>query len=1354
MESLRKHVDSLPMKKFLLLTALLHGWFFYLPARQPDTRWLVSLEPSKRFIENKSQFDGRNQLPGSEILFGIDWGVTQIYFTPNGMTFRFEQKEKMSKEEEWRREAQQFREGYYSIREQGESEAKTDVVHLEWVGSNGGVRLTGLEPSDDYFSYTVGEKNNYRSINRIRGYRRLLYENLYPGIDAEYAFHPQGGIKYKLIVHPGADVSRVRMRYSDCDKIFLDEQGCVRIGTASGDIIDHAPVAFYYRDEKNRIACRFGISENIVSFHLGSYDAGKTVIIDPWTVTPSLQFANKAYYIKADTLGNAYVYGGDSPYRLLKYDATGALRWTFTPGWSSANNWFGALAVDPSGNSYITSGTGVAISKVDSSGGLVWSNSPGNFYEYWAPTFNIDYTQLIVGGTYLVDVFSFKFYGAAFDIDLSSGAIDTFIIVAGTLVGAPNTPPFIANEIRTMCYSPNGNYYYLTLDTIGSLSPSLNFNYRDSSFYNLSYYLPYGQGGSGQGINGICATGSLLYTSDGQTLYKRSISDGSILATVIIPSGSAEVCSGVTADACGNVYVGAVGKVHKYDGDLNLIATANTPGEVYDVTVTKNAEVLACGRGFAASVNLNACRPIPPFRRVATTQTNPHCSGACTGEAAAIGMNGTPPYSYKWSNGQTTTAITGLCAGKYDVTVTDASSDSVITSVVISEPAAFSVNASSVYASGCGVSAVALPSGGVPPYTYAWSTGETSIRTSPLTRGTYSVTVQDANSCSASDTIHISNVSSFPLTMSSTGASCGTCTATATVIASGGNAPYTYLWSDGQTTQTASGLCGGTTYSVTVTETESTSGDVFWSEDFAAAGAGWTLNLPGTGSNGNSANLWVINNDTSNCSPCPSAGSGGNFLHVTCNPSDFICSASANAGTCSYSTGFPFIFDASTDKYVSSPDISTIGKTNITLRFWYISEGDGSNDYGIVRLSSNGGSSWTDLPHKYSGTSACTQAAITIPAAYENIPNFRIGFRWVNNNDLNGSDPPFLVDDIELSTPGVSVACTATDTITIAGGSPITINPQTTSVLCNDDQDGAIKLRPSGGTLPYDILWSNGDTTADISNLMPGIYSVTITDSKGCTLQDSVSLTSVSVYSVQTVSTVAPCDGTPSGSASVKIISPTTPPYAYSWSTGATTPTIVNVAPGLYGVTVSDSLGCVRVDTAEVLRGLIIQETVISPCPSLSNGSIITMVTGGVEPYSYLWNTGDMTSLLTNIGEGIYTLTVSDHNDCRGSDTIIVMPDTSGASICDTLIIYDVFTPNGDGKNDLWVADGLHRFPGSEILIFNRWGSLVFEAKPFSNGWDGRSKKGEPLPPASYYYILRLHDAKQTVYSGNVTLIR
>lgn len=962
-----------------------------------------------------------------------------------------------------------------------------------------------------------------------------------------------------------------------------------------------------------------------------------------------------------------------------------------------------------------------------------------------------------------------------------------------------------------------------------------------------------------------------------------------------------------------------------------------------------------------------------------SSQTPVSCFGGTDGSVTVAAAGGAAPYTYAWSTGASGVTLSNRPAGNYTVTATDANGCTVSRVVNISQPTVLTANVTSS-SGGCGTSASASPSGGTGPFTYLWSNGSTIASISNLATGTYSVTITDSKNCTASGSVSVTQSSGFALNTSSTSPACGVCDGTATATPSGGTGPFTYLWSNGQTTQTATNLCAGS-YSVTVTESGSSGGsNVFWSENFTSGGAGWTLNIAGTGANDANANQWVINSNRDDCVQCPASGSGGNYLHVTCT-SGVECIGSA--GSCVYSVGVPFFSNAATDKYVTSPNISTVGKTNIKLKFWYISEGEPGNDYGLVRLSNNGGASWTDLPTQYAGVSTCTQDSISIPALYENIADFRIGFRWVNDNNTDGNGSAFLIDDIELVSETGSTACTATAavnvssanspvvtlasktdvncfgsnngaiSITIAGGaapynfiwsngattqnitglnggnysvtvtdnancvgtfsatvnepaaalaatanivdagcgaatgainqtvtggstpytfqwstgsnledlnnlqagnysvtisdnngciltaaytvnapgnfsvalatdsascegvadgevttsitggtapyfyvwstgattpdisnvvpgsysvtitddnictvsatatvsapSVMTFTASITRVLCDGGNDGGIKLNPAGGTPPYSALWSNGESGLSLTDLAPGTYTATVIDANGCNKDTTISLEAASIYTITTSTTNASCDGAASGSVQVNITDATTPPYTYIWNTGDTTASLINIAPGNYSVTVSDSLNCLRntTETVGAGDGLTIASAVIdASCPEAEDGSIATTVSGGTEPYSYVWNTGATTATLTQISADVYSLTVTDANNCTGSDTIIVRVDSVNLGECDTLVIYDVFSPNGDGTNDTWIIDGLESYPNNELQIFNRWGNLVFEALPYMNNWNGFSQKDEALPTATYYYILKLHDANETVHSGSVTLVR
>jgi hypothetical protein len=215
------------------------------------------------------------------------------------------------------------------------------------------------------------------------------------------------------------------------------------------------------------------------------------------------------------------------------------------------------------------------------------------------------------------------------------------------------------------------------------------------------------------------------------------------------------------------------------------------------------------------------------------------CQDSCDGAATVVGLGGTPAvtgYIYQWdanANSQTSDIATGLCAGTYDVTVTDSLGCSSIASVTVSEPTAVSVSSSvSSNYNGASISCqdscdgalTALPSGGSAVYTFLWSDGQTTATASGICAGSYSLTVSDQNGCSSSSSVSISEPTAVSVSsaVSSTynGApiSCnGTCDGELTAVGLGGTGGLSYLWSDAQITAIASGVCDGT-FSVTVTD--------------------------------------------------------------------------------------------------------------------------------------------------------------------------------------------------------------------------------------------------------------------------------------------------------------------------------------------------------------------------------------------------------------------------------------------------------------------------------------------------------------------------------------------------------
>ncbi|WP_242155022.1 LamG-like jellyroll fold domain-containing protein [Aestuariivivens sediminis] len=212
----------------------------------------------------------------------------------------------------------------------------------------------------------------------------------------------------------------------------------------------------------------------------------------------------------------------------------------------------------------------------------------------------------------------------------------------------------------------------------------------------------------------------------------------------------------------------------------------------------------------------------PPELSIISFDPNvPPCYGSSNGYAQVNATGGTEPYTYAWSNGQTTQTATNLGAGTYTVIVTDANGCTDSDSVTITDPPLLTASATSTeplcYGDSNGTATV-TPAGGTSGYTYLWSDGQTTQQASGLAAGSYSVTVTDANNCTATASVTIGQPNALAASTSKTNVNCyGAGDGTATITVTYGTPPYTYLWSDSQTNQTAINLSPGT-YNVVATD--------------------------------------------------------------------------------------------------------------------------------------------------------------------------------------------------------------------------------------------------------------------------------------------------------------------------------------------------------------------------------------------------------------------------------------------------------------------------------------------------------------------------------------------------------
>lgn len=320
----------------------------------------------------------------------------------------------------------------------------------------------------------------------------------------------------------------------------------------------------------------------------------------------------------------------------------------------------------------------------------------------------------------------------------------------------------------------------------------------------------------------------------------------------------------------------------------------------------------------------------------------------------------------------------------------------------------------------------------------------------------------------------------------------------------------------------------------------------------------------------------------------------------------------------------------------------------------------------------------------------------------------------------------------------------------------------TYNISCNGASDGSIGITMTSGQAPYSYSWQGpggfSASTEDLSGLKAGKYTLVITDSNLCTMEDTINMTEPGKLTM-TVSTSASltgdynlnCAGEKTGSIEVEAVN-NAGPVDYLWADGTIGNSRSDLKAGQYRILIADSNNCTADSTITLTEpdSIKLSFEVTQPlCKDLPNGEITLNVTGGTSPsYTYLWSDNSTSKDVTSAVSGLYTVTVTDLNDCKATGSVMV---TTLKDIC--LEIPNAITPNGDLINDVWNIGLRDLYPQMEVKIFNRWGELVWKSeKGYPQPWDGRSN-GTLLPFDSYHYIIDLHNGSRLLI-GTITIVK
>lgn len=1274
---------------------------------------------NRGFIANEGQFENRDWNGNRETEFAYIKNPFNVFFSNKGVTYRFD---KIIKNPA-RKEDKSIRPKRVNI---------SELVCVDWVNANDNIEIVAGNKLEHSFTYAMidGEGKDY-DISGVKVFDKITYKNVYDNIDIEYNIHPDAGVKYNVILYPGANPDDIKFKYSGAHtnvknekvEIGLNEKGQLEIQTSLGRIIEHAPISFYTESNKE-IKSSYSFENNVLSFHLEDYDNTQSLTIDPWVVSPTYSTSTAAWEVETDGVGNVYSIGGETPMELKKYDINGNLQWTYVTPWDTNNVWLGTLASDAAGNSYVTSGVEANMHKVDNAGNQVWTTtlSGGLQYnsEWWSITFNCDETQLLVGGTWVDGILSFDFYAGIFEIDVATGNVISDQTVDYTNIGGFGSNPI---EVRSIASSPNSRYIFLTHNDVGAINQNFTACPQDTSIFqvdnqdNLGYkcenYLPETQNGGG--LKALVAGTDFFYTHAGDQIRQWDITDGTLINTVSLPGGVSNTVpliggivvsnSGLDIDDCGNVYAGATDRVVKFDPNLNILSSSTTLFAVYDVSVNSNGEVIACGaqqnnsssnrNGRIEAIDMSACAQ---YSLTCCDANFCQVQDVCETDAAFPLTPATPGGTWSGTgvdaSGNFDPSVAG--SGSHDITYTLPCGSSTVTLIV----------------NPCTTLDICVETNGdltVTNGTGPFSWEEEGTTTTPITNQT------ECQDCGYTWTGFNCLDGITPVTdCSSTG---WVQFATGTTVTPPGTLPIQVSDNAGASTIITdisalpacnSNPCAGVTINVNVdSQTDVTcNADTDGTATVSASGGNGTYNyiwspgsLAGDSQTGLAPGTYTIAvQDGNGCT-----GSGtviiGEPTVLAANPSSTDATCGASDGEVSVvptGGGGSYTYDWSPGGQTTAT-VSNVsaGSYDVT-----ITDGNGCVITETIQVNTTNGPTITVDNSTDVTCFAGNDGTATVSATGGTAP---YTFTW-NPGGLTGTTQNTLAAATYTVEVADDAGCISSTTITIGEPSEIQLTTSANPSSCSTP-DGSATVSATGGAGGYSYSWSpGGQTTATATNIGAGSYTVTVTDIDGCTATETVNVQSINgpVITVDNLTDIS-CFGEVDGTATIGVTGGTTP-YSYSWSpSGGNAATASSLGVGSYTVTVTDNAGCISTETVVIAEPdpLVLTGIVTDADCAASNGEVVTTVTGGTGTYSYSWSpNGETTADLSGVGAGTFDVTVTDDNGCTSTETFLVdqgdsvdvniVPDNVTIQAGDEVIFDVTISPTVTNPIYTWTpSDGL-----------------------------------------------------------------
>ncbi|TND10447.1 MAG: hypothetical protein FD123_89 [Bacteroidetes bacterium] len=854
----------------------------------------------------------------------------------------------------------------------------------------------------------------------------------------------------------------------------------------------------------------------------------------------------------------------------------------------------------------------------------------------------------------------------------------------------------VVASTASACSTNSSNSFVITVSAAATLSPG--------SVTNVSCF------GGSNGSAAVSASGGV-----GPYTYLWAPSGGTGATATGLTAGT-YTCTVTTAPGCTSTLTAMVTEPAVItapgsstpatcggnNGTASVAASGGTPGYTYSWTPsggTASTETgLVAGNYTCTVTDANGCTiteavPVsnaggPVF--TASVQANVSCNAGTDGSATTTITSGTGPFTYSWSpSGGTAATATGLAAGTYTCTVTDANNCVQSQTVTITEPAAITssaVQTDVLCNAGTTGAATVTAGGGTPSYTYSWApSGGTAATASGLMAGSYTCTITDGNSCVSTQTVTITEPTAVSATSSQSDVSCnGGSNGTASVVASGGTPGYTYSWSPSGGTGSSANLLAASSYTCTITDASGcTSTSSFVITEPAPIGSSYIWNDATCGNNNGDATV---------------TGSGGTGPYVYYWPSSGTVAATdtsmaAGIYTCIITDANGCVDSISvTINNFGAPLVSLSAQTDVSCF---------GGATGTATVAASGGTS----PYTYnwtpSGGTAATATGLTAGTYTCTVTD---AGNCVQTQTVTITEPPALAPSVTSTgstcngsngsatvtvtggtgsytynwLPSGGTAATATslasgtyscvitdgnscsDTATVvvaSSGGPSVASSSQVDLTCSNSSNGSATVTASGGTGPYTYSWTpSGGTAATASGLSAGSYTCTITDANNCTTTQSFTITAPAAVAGAAATTNISCNGGSNGSSTITP-SGGTGPYTYNWTpSGGTAATASSLGTGSYTCTITDANGCTGTQIVTITEPAAIAVTsTTSPGCGTGSGGASAAATGGTGIFTYAWTpSGGSSPVAANLADGTYTCTATDANGCTATTVVTI----------------------------------------------------------------------------------------------------